>query len=56
MEVYQVVDENGDDAEGLFEGNLAVFASRAKAHDYMDYLIHDVEVSGKLKIVERELL
>lgn len=55
MKVYQVLDKNGDDAEGLFEGNLAVFVSRVKAHDYMDYLIHDVEVSGELKVVEKEL-
>lgn len=52
MEAYQVVDENGEDAEGLYEGNLAIFFSRVEAHNYMDYLVHDIGRNEAFKVRE----
>jgi len=56
VKAFQVLDGLGEDAEGTFDGTLAILSSRVKAHDYIDYLVFDVERKEAFTVREVEIL
>lgn len=56
MKAFQVLDQLGEDAEGTFDGTLAILSSRVKAHDYVDYLVFDAGRDETFMVREVEVL